>query len=114
MVHQTDNDSRLKVAELALAKLNTSIFSKSTVRPGLSKEATNNLLSKIESQLMAIKYCYMEPDKLAASDMIIEIHESAKQLYLGYSAFTPTCATIIMYNSHKLPLPSAITSELPI
>ncbi len=84
MVHQTDKDSRLKVAELALAILKSTIFSKSSVRPGLSKEATNNLLSKIESQLMAIKYSYMEPNKLAASDMIMDIHESAKQLYLSY------------------------------
>ena len=84
MAHQTDKDPRLKVAELALAILKSAIFSKSTVRPGLSKEATNNLLSKIDSQLMAIKYCYMEPNKLADSDMIIDIHESAKQLYMGY------------------------------
>ena len=84
MAHQTDKDPRFKVAELALAKLNSTIFSKSTVRPGLSKEATNNLLSKIESQLMAIKYCYIEPRELAASDMVMAIHESAKELYIGY------------------------------
>jgi len=84
MVHQTDNDPRLKVAELALAKLNNSIFSKSTVRPGLSKEVTNNHLSKIEGQLLTAKYCYMDPKELADSDMINEIHESAKKLYMGY------------------------------
>ena len=84
MVHQTDKDPRLKVAELALAKLSNYIFSKSTVRPGLSRDATNSLLSKIESQLLAAKYCYIDPKELADSDMINEIHETAKQLYIGY------------------------------
>ena len=84
MVHQTDNDPRLKVAELALAKLNISIFSKSTVRPELSRDITNSLLSKIESQLQAAKYCYMDPKELADSGRISEIHETAKQLYMGY------------------------------
>lgn len=84
MVHQTDKDIRLQVAELALNKLRSGIFSKSTVRPGISKDAANDLLNTIESQLMAAKYSYMEPRGLADSAMIGDIHEHARELYMGY------------------------------
>ncbi len=84
MVHQTNEDPRMQTAELALIKLKTQIFTKSPVKTDISKDETNTLLSKIESQLMSMKFSYMEPGVLASSDMVNSIFEDSKALYLGY------------------------------
>lgn len=84
MVHQTNEDPRIQAAELALIKLKTQIFTKNPVKPDISKDETNTLLSKIESQLMSMKFSYMEPSALAGSEMVQSIFEDSKALYLGY------------------------------
>lgn len=94
MANQTDKDPRLLVAQLALGKLRTGILGKSTIKPGLNREQTNGLISEIESQLMALKFSYMEPAEMADSQMVKIIFDKSKELYLGYkealdSGFTP-------------------------
>ncbi len=80
----TVNDPRLLAAQLALEKLKAAIFSKTTVRPGLDRDRTNALLSELESQLMALKFSYMEPKEMADSPIVASIYEGSKKLYLGY------------------------------
>lgn len=81
---QTDKDPRILVAQLALEKLGTALFSKSTVRPDLNRDQTQVLLSEIESQLMALKFSYLEPAEMAVSQMVSVIFDRSKELYLGY------------------------------
>ncbi len=83
-MHETANDPRILTAELALQKLRDNIFSKSIVRPGLRRNETNDVLSRIESQLMALKYSYMHPRDIASSEPVRAILEDAKKLYLAY------------------------------
>ena len=84
MVHQTDKDPRITVAELALKKLKNNIFSKSKFKIPLSRNQTNELLSNIESQIMVLKFSYMELVDLAKSDITAGIIEAVKKLYLVY------------------------------
>ncbi|MDP7265014.1 MAG: hypothetical protein QGH39_05575 [Candidatus Thermoplasmatota archaeon] len=83
-MHQTDKDPRIAVAELALRKLKNNIFSKSKFKIPLSRNQTNELLSNIESQIMVLKFSYMEPVDLASSDITAGIIENVKKLYLVY------------------------------
>lgn len=85
MANQTDKDFRLLVTELALKKLETMIFSKSTVRPGMGRDETNRILSNISSELMKLKYSYMAPEDMARSEMVDAIYSNARALYEGYA-----------------------------
>ena len=84
MVHQTDKDPRILVAELALKKLKNNIFSKSKFKIRLSRNQTNEILSSIDSQIMVLKFSYMELANLAKSDITSGIIEDVKKLYLTY------------------------------
>ena len=84
MVHDTSKDPRLLVAELALAKLGKYLFSKSSVRAGMKRNEAREVLSHIESQIMALKYCYMEPGKMAKSEMTTGIVEDVKRIYIAF------------------------------
>jgi len=84
MVHQTDKDPRITVAELALKRLKNNIFSKSKFKIPLSRNQTNELLSSISSQIMVLKFSYMDPVDLAKSDVTAGIIETVKKLYLVY------------------------------
>ncbi len=81
---ETDKDPRILAAELAHGKLMDSIFAKSTVRPDLSKDKVNTILSNIESQLKSMKYSYMEQAGLAKSEMAMSILNDIKTLFEGY------------------------------
>ena len=89
MPHQTDKDPRILVTELALKKLKSAIFTKTSVRPGLSRDETNAFLSTMDSKLMAMKYCYMEPAELASNEMTQELVNAAKEIYLAYKDSLP-------------------------
>ncbi len=85
MANQTDKDFRVMVAELALKKLETTIFSKSTVRPGMGRDETNRILSNVSSELMKLKYCYMTSEDMAKSEMVNIVYSNARALYEGYA-----------------------------
>ena len=84
MVHQTDTDVRVQTAELALIKLKAQIFTRTPLKPVMFKEETNKVLSLIESPLMTMKFSYMEPGELASSEMVKQIFENSKRLYMGH------------------------------
>lgn len=83
-MHQTDRDPRITVAELASRKLENNIFSKSRFKIPLSRNETNELISSMDSQIMVLKFSYMEPADLSKSDTTASIIEMAKKLYLTY------------------------------
>ena len=84
MVHDTSKDPRILVAELAHAKLGKYLFSKSSVRAGMKRNEARDVLSHISSQLMALKYSYMEPGKLAKSEITASIVEDVKRIYIAF------------------------------
>ncbi len=79
-----DTDPRILVAELALPVISKYIFSKSNVRAGLRRDGTNAVLSRIESQIMTLKFSYLAPAEMAKSDTTASMREDAKSIYLAY------------------------------
>lgn len=84
MSHETDKDPRILVAELALPMITKYIFSKSNVRAGLRRDETNEVLSRIESQIMTLKFSYLTPAEMAKSDTTNSMREDVKSIYLAY------------------------------
>ena len=80
MPRDTSRDPRLLVADIALRRLSRLLPLRHGIQPRLSKPETTALLKRMESNLMACRFMYLEPEQLATEATLLELAASARTL----------------------------------
>jgi predicted RNA-binding protein with EMAP domain len=85
MTHDTTNDPRIQVAQMACNLLKKAVKLKPGVSLRISRDKVTELAAKCDSAMMALTYAYQDPKTLSASDFMKTLLETLDLLNEAYA-----------------------------